>query len=318
MKGSRLNPQTLGLCAIVAMLAGCGGAQGVAPNAATVSAPQGAASTRSWLSPSGLRSALVYLAIEGTILVYSYPGGKQVGTLTDVKNPGALCSDTSGNVWVTELDSRRHSTLLKYAHDGSKPIANLSLNSRANACSVDPSTGNLAVGTLNSNVAVWTNGQGSPTLYSTGAFFKEVQTVAYDGNGNLYMRSFVASRLGAWLPKGGATVMEFHIRKLGSYAWDGRYFVIGPANGYTESMTRYKLHGASGKVVGKVRLNNCAPSYEPGFSIAGSKLAVSCGLDETNSLNYYRYSKGGNPIRRLDPGQSGSVAISVAPSGSRR
>ena len=114
--------------------------------------------------------------------------------------------------------------------------------------------------------------------------------------------------------------MQFHITKLGSYGWDGRYFVIGPETyGYAKPMTLYKLHGGRGKVVQNVSLENCAFAYEPpSFAIAGSELAVSCGLDEGNSLNYYDYPKGGVPIKTVVPGASGSVAISVAPSASRR
>jgi WD40 repeat protein len=261
-----------------------------------------------------LRGALVYLAVNPEVSVYSYPGGKRAGTLDGISNPVALCSDTSGNVWVIDFDSRNRSTLLKYAHGGSEPIASLHLNGRGDACSVDPSTGNLAVGTLSSRIAVWTNGQGSPAMYSTHAFFHAVRTVAYDGNGNLYMRSFNRGEPAAWLPKGAPAAIEFHITKLGSYAWDGRYLVIGPANSYAGPLTRYKLHGGSGKVVGNVSVDDCAADYEPSFSIVDSDLVVSCGLDETNSLNYYRYPKGGKPITHFNAGASGSVAISVAPS----
>ncbi len=301
-----------------ALLAGCGSWQGGPPDAATISAPQSLPASRSGVKQSASRGDLVYLAVYPEVLVYSYPGGKHVGTLTGVKHPVALCADISGNVWVIESDSHSQSKLLKYAHDGSKPIASLRLDDRADACSVDPGTGNLAVGTLNSNVAVWANGQGSPTLYSTRAFFKEVRTISYDGEGDLYMRSFASGESGAWLPKGGSTVMQFHITKLGSYGWDGRYFVIGPANGYTEPLTIYKLHGGRGKVAGNVSLKSCAAGYESSFSIAGSELAVSCGIDETSSLNYYKYPKGGNPIKTVVPGATGSVAISVASSASRR
>jgi hypothetical protein len=164
-------------------------------------------------------------------------------------------------------------------------------------------------------VAVWTNAEGSPTLYSTGAFFKEVRTISYDGRGDLYMRDFTRDTPRAWLPKGGTVVMQFHISHVGFYGWDGRYFVIGPEDsGYTKPITRYELHGGHGKVVGDVSLQNCAPGYgPPSFAIAGSELAVSCGLAETNSLNYYKYPRGGIPIKTIVPGASGSVAISVAP-----
>jgi hypothetical protein len=309
-----LSHNAIRSCFIAALLAGCGGWQGGMPNAATFSPPQNGPASRSWVNSSASRGDLVYLAVLEEVLVYSYPGGKRVGTLTGVKSAVALCSDISGNVWVIESDSHKHSILLKYTHDGSGPIARLQLSDRAAACSVDPSSGNLAAGTLNSNVAVWTNGEGSPTLYSTSAFFKEVRTISYDGRGDLYMRSSAGDKSGAWLPEGGTVVTQFHITKRGSYGWDGRYFVIGPEDGgYTKPMTRYKLHGGNGRVVGNVSLKNCALGYAPpSFAIAGSELAVSCGIDETNSLNYYKYPQGGIPIKTVVPGATGSVAISVA------
>lgn len=303
----------LGIGFVALLLGGCG--PGVAPT--SVPAPQNAVS-RKLGNVSTSPGNLVYIAIGFAVSVYSYPGGKFIGGLTGIKNPVALCSDSSGNVWVIESESHRRSKLLKYAHDGSSPIENLYLKARADACSVDPSTGNLAVGTLDSNVAVWADGAASPTLYSTSAFFKEVRTIAYDGDGNLYIRSFVSRESGAWLPKGESTVKQFGVTKLGSYAWDGRHFVIGPANGYTGLLTLYKVHNGSGKVAGKVPFKNCAPNYEPNFSIAGSELAVSCGIDETNSLNYYDYPQGGNPIKSINAGAAGSVAISVAPSAAYR
>jgi hypothetical protein len=301
----------LGWGLTLALLTGCAGAQAIAPSA-VISARRSEAST-SRISAPAFRGNLVYLALYGDVTVYRYPGGKHTRTLTGVKHSVAVCSDTSGNVWVIESDSHNHSMLLKYAHGGSEPIASLQLSAHANACSVDPSSGNLAAGTSNSSVAIWANGQGSPKLYSTSAFFKEAGTISYDGSGDLYMRSLNSRESGAWLPQNGSTVMQFHVAKLGSYGWDGRYFVIGPANGYTYTMTRYELHAGNGKVVGRVYLKNCAPSYERSFSIAGSGLAASCGIDETNSLNYYKYPQGGNAIKMIVPGNSGSVAISVVP-----
>lgn len=225
----------------------------------------------------------------------------------------ARCSDSSGDVWVVDSKSPRLSILLEYARGGSNPIASLRLDERADACSVDPSTGNLAAATSDSNVAVWLKGQGAPTLISTSAFFKRGQTIAYDGAGNLYVRSFASGESAAWLPKGSSAVAPFSIKKLGAYGWDGRYFVIGSPDGGTGPLTRYKLDNGNGNAVGKVSVKLCAPSYvPPSFAIAGSRLVISCGLLEGNSLNYYAYPRGGNPTKHLVPGQNGSVAISTS------
>lgn len=286
-----------------ALFIGCSASQDVSPSVATTQAE------------AASNGDLVYLAAYGEkeVFIFSYPDGKRVGALSGFKNTQAVCSDSSGDVWVIDSDSRSRSTLTEYAHSGSKPITSLRLNERVDACSVDPSTGNLAAATLNSNVAVWEKGQGSPALFSTSAFFKRVQTIVYDGAGNLYMRSFVSGQSAAWLPKGSATVTKLHISKLGAYAWDGRYFVIGPPDGNAGPLTRYKLHNGSGEAVGKVPAKLCAPGYAPpNFSIAGSALVLSCGIDETNSLDYYNYPKGGKPIKTFVPGENGSVTISTS------
>jgi WD40 repeat protein len=287
----------------VALLSGCGAPQSANPSVAT---------TLQASSPS--RGDFVYFAgAFGTqVYIYSFPGGKRVGTLNGFKNTAGLCSDSSGNVWVIDAVSRRRSAIFEYAHGGYKRIASLRVDKGADACAVDPSSGDLAVATSDASVAVWTNGQGSPTLFSTAKFFKRAQTIAYDGLGNLYVRSFVGGEPAAWLPKGDSALQEFSIAQLGSYGWDGQYFVVGPKDGGTGPLTRYKLSDGSGAVVGKVSVKLCAPGYAPPrFAILGSKLALSCGLDETNSLNYYHYPKGGKPIVSFVPGESGSVAISA-------
>jgi hypothetical protein len=311
MNGLALICTALTISAGAAALAACGGSQ--PPIGAPGAMPHAHAIAQH--AHRGTSGDLVYLTIYGEteVFVYSYPDGKRVGALSGFKNTVAVCSDSSGDVWVIDSDSRSRSTLLKYAHGGSKPMADLRLDERADACSVDPSTGNLAAATLNSSVAIWKKGQGSPTLFSTSAFFKKVQTIAYDGMGNLYMRSFASGESGAWLPKGRPSVTKFYITKLGFYGWDGRYFVIGSADGGTGPLTRYKLHNGDGEAVGKVSVKLCAPGYAPpSFSIAGSELALSCGVDETNSLNYYTYPKGGKPIKVFVPGGSGSVTISAS------
>src|SRR5580693_6807561 len=91
--------------------------------------------------------------------------------------------------------------------------------------------------------------------------------------------------------------MKFSITQFGSYGWDGQYFVIGPADG-GGPLTRYKLSNGNGEAVGKVPAKLCAPGYAPPkFSILGSKLAVACGVNETDSLNYYKYPGGGKPMK---------------------
>ena len=85
-------------------------------------------------------------------------------------------------------------------------------------------------------------------------------TIAYYGNGDLYIRSMRYRKGEAWLPKGGSSIEQFNVRKHGYYDWDGRYLVInGELRGKREILTRYSLNGASGTVEGKVTLTEFHP-----------------------------------------------------------
>lgn len=292
--------------AVCIVLVGCGGSS--------------VAIQRPLVGPAVLQGDLVYDAAYGQVAIYSYPGGSKVGVLTGFSNAAGICSDTGGNIWVVdETTGGRKSTLFEYAHGGSTPIATLHLQQQgAETCAVDPSTGDLAVGTKKSEVAIWKKGSGSPKIYSTLGFVKSVQTMTYDDEDNLYMRSYRSGNTG-WLPKGGSAVERFDVYQLGAYSWDGTRLVItGLSKGYAEPITEYELIGNSGKVVGHVSLKDCAvynlthysKHYEPSLSIEGSALAITCGLNETASLNFYKYPAGGKPIKSIY-GLAGHVAISV-------
>lgn len=282
-----------------ALLAGCGAAQTLAPT------PSGASA-----NPSASGGDLVYVTYAGWVSIYTYPGGKARSPLKGFHDTTALCSDASGDVWVVDVSAHHHTIVFEYPHGGSKPISRLSLKARGDACSVDPSSGNLAVGTVDSKVAIWTNAEGQPTLYSTHGFFKQVRTLAYDGSGNLYLRSYESHEPAAWLPKGGSSVVKSSIPEIGPYGWDGRHLVVARLQDSPASLTLYTLHEGNGKVAGHVVLDRCS-EYYPNFSITGSKLAVSCGVAETASLDYFKYPAGGKPITYVS-GPDGGVAISVA------
>ena len=118
-------------------------------------------------------------------------------------------------------------------------------------------------------------------------------TMAYYGNGDLYIRSMRYRKGEAWLPKGGSSIEQFNVRKHGYYDWDGRYLVInGELRGKREILTRYSLNGASGTVEGKVTLNFTQRLLSNrSLCDTGSKLATVCG----SGIAYYKYPSGGSP-----------------------
>lgn len=269
--------------------------------------------SKSWVSPAASSSTdLVYaLTANSVVSIYSYPGGTQVGSLTGFASLTGICSDGSGNVWIIDTPSSQTSTLYEYAHAGSHPIATLNGPKSPYVCSVDPASGNLALGDLDSTVAVYTGARGSPTYYSTVGFMEDVRIITYDGSGDLYFRSEQDKTATGWLQQGGSSVMHFGVTRRGSYGWDGQHLAIrGLAKmPKTNALILFKVVGGGGSKVGQVRLNGCNGTFGT-FSIRGSELAVPCLGNTGYTLSYYNYPSGGNPIAALSV-HAFDVTISV-------
>jgi len=306
--GRRVFSRLTGLMALVAFVVSCGGARNPVPLPATRSAHT--AASKSWMKPGSSSNDLLYVGSPHTneVYVFTFPDGEAVGKLTGFDDPMGLCSDTNGNVWITNANYYGNGYLVEYAHGGTSPIATLQdTDSTPDACSVDPGTGNLAAGNLNSDIAVYTNAKGSPTFYSTVGFMEDVRTITYDGSGNLYFRSFRAGNNKAMLPKGGSSVVPFGVKSTGSYQWDGRDLIVRKKAGYR--VERYRLSGSRGTKVGKLHINGCG--YWGNVSIAGSTLISTCG----SGVSLYKYPAGGDPTKTISGFEFAyGVTVSVAPS----
>ena len=258
------------------------------------------------MAPWSADRDLVYVSAGSEVDVYTYPGGKRVGTLTRGFNDATgLCSDAVGHVWIVNPNYFGASTLVEYARGGSAPIATLQDGENIpQACAVDSVTGNLAVANANANVAVYANARGSPTYYSTSGFAQDVRTIAYDGSGNLYMRSFSNRNAAAWLPAGSSNVARFLVKRRGYYAWDGKDLAIDAGGVGKTTLARYKLNAASGTKIGTVRLKTCQKGGV--IAIQGNALVVICGA----GITYYDYPKAGEPLKTLAVDSAGGVTIS--------
>jgi hypothetical protein len=134
--------------AVAALLAGCSGAQLPIRTPDAVSQTRAVATTgnrgRSWMLPEAKMQDLLYVSSSTAtgayqVSVFSYPGGRQVGTLS-VSAANGLCSDKVGNVYIVEDPD-----VVEYAHGGTYPIATFDdLLFPTNGCAVDPTTGDLA------------------------------------------------------------------------------------------------------------------------------------------------------------------------------
>jgi hypothetical protein len=321
MRGLRLSRYALWYGVAAASLIACGASQPPIGAPGTVSqgpaiAAHGARGG-SWMLSRASSGGLVYVSdsFGTTVDVFSYPGGTLVGQLTGFEGPQGLCSDRKGNVWITNGSPPE---VIEYQHGGTQPIAELGSEDPF-ACSVDPTTGNLAV--TNSNpgkIAIYKNASGNPTYYSS-PNFPEWEYCAYDNHGNLFAGSPASSDL-AELPAGSGTIEAITLDKsfaLGSMQWHKKYLAIADAGGSADSPTtiyQVRVLGSDGTVTGKSALKS-AGKHREGLAvqywITGSAIV---GPDKLY-FNFWRYPKGGRPtkvIRHLDQ-QLWGTTVSAAP-----
>jgi DNA-binding beta-propeller fold protein YncE len=235
-----------------------------------------------WMKPNTARRDLIYAAANKTVLILSYPDGALQATLTGFKEPGGLCSDAGGNVFVTDYKA---SDIVEYAHGGTNPIGTLKdPGYHPMGCSVDPTTGNLAVANFyciypcktRGNVAVYTHAQGSPTLYFD-ANIPWFYYCTYDGQGNLFADGDVPAPgfLITELPASGSALQDIMVKDApydaGSIQWDGEYLAVQTLGEYQRKgptvIDRVQVTGKTGSIVSSTYLySGKADRHQRNFS----------------------------------------------------
>ena len=300
----------VGAAVAASMLAGCAGSQlsGATPASLPGVAGARALSTpeRSWMSSATQNGDLLYVSdTNGKVYVYSYPVGKLVGTLVGFKGPGGLCSDRAGNVYVVDTPAV---AVLKYAHGGRKPIEVLHVYGYyPQGCSVDATTGDLAVANYASNpqlgpgsVTIFRKGRGMGKSYQA-SNFNEYFFCSFDAKGNLYVDGTNAGTTQtefAELPHGSASLIGITLKQnLGPYPgavqWDGKYVALADAT--TNVLYRIKVTGSNGTVVGTSRLQGDRSNLLAQFWIAGNTIVVPYGVVKrmVKRIGFWPYPAGG-------------------------
>ena len=306
-----------GICVAVVMLSGCGGsppigAPGTMPQSAAIAAH--ADFGESWMLPEAKSEDLLYISNDkafsgfGDILVFSYPEGQLVGTLTKgIDEPAGLCVDKSGDIWIVNFGP---SEIVEYAHGGTSPIATLSdPDSGLNGCSADASTGNLAVTDLSGKVAIYQNAKGTPTMYSdpniAGLYY-----CTYDTNGDLFVDGTSADLIGE-LRKGDSTFTDIMLNKsIGpdSIQWRGPHLTVEAAAGQNShgptAIDQVTISGNSGMVIRTTLLS----SRHNRRTVSGVQYWIQGGMiigpdysrgGASGLLNFWHYPAGGKPTKVL-------------------
>jgi hypothetical protein len=320
MNALRLCTQALGVCAIMGVLAGCGGAQTGSPAGSTLA---------SYANPSGknARVPLLYVAnaASSTVKFLRFPENGHRHVLETVPHPEGLCSDSVGHVFVTSGKSRNNGEIVEFPHASSRRIATLQdRDTKPMACAVDTLTGNLAVvggpstSDKSGNVAVYAAAQGKPTIYSDPNLYSYF-ACAYDDAGNLYVEGTNAGgAVGfAELPKGSQGLSSFSINQTmtvaGGIAWDGTYLIVGGNFSASNHFDIYQvsISGSTGTVANTIQLD--------GGSITGP-LALYSGPDSKimspcygTDVCIWAYPAGNHWLHavNLDNGANTGVTVSL-------
>jgi hypothetical protein len=330
------DTRVLTLCAGMVALAGCSGdspapqgltqpAQGAAVSRLPFTAMRGPQPERvsprhSWMDRAATSMSLLYVSDYNTndVYVLSYPKGKLVGTLSGFDHPQGECVDASNNIWITNTNA---SQIVEYAHGATSPTATLIDSGQYPvACSIDPTTGNLAATSIFStkdgqgNVAIYAGAQGNPTTY-TAPLILYYYFCGYDNQGNLYVDGTVGGYhvpdQVAVLPKSSSKFYDVALDQSmyfpGDIKWDGKYLAIGDQS--TALIYQFDIKGSDGLEVGSTPLANSGDVV--GYWIDGKKVIGADAAD--NDAAYWKYPKGGRPtkiIKHLPSSFPEGVAVS--------
>jgi predicted aconitase with swiveling domain len=314
-----MNTTGIALCFTVAALGACSAGQPVARDfAPSGTIGQFQPKPRGSMNSKASRS-LLYVSDTKTrsVLVFSYPKGKRLGELTGfAAKPAGLCTDKAGNVYVTTQgygDTGNQSYIYEYAHGGTIPIATIADPGLANGCSVDSTTGNLAVtnqvaqSSIRGNVVVFPGGSGPPVAYSDPYNIATFYFCSYDASGNLYASGIHPANIIDELPAGGTALEAVQLSNNispSSMQWVNNELVIGGGEGTTHGeMPIYKVQisGTSGTVGAPILLwsrGNRRPAPNVQFWTQGNRI-IGPGLKGGSNrlLEFWKFPQGGKPTK---------------------
>jgi hypothetical protein len=276
-------------------LTGCSASQTLTPNTKQTS---GLALARHLSS----ETSLIYATGGcGGVCVLSYPDGQLVGKLSMGYAVNGACSDSVGNVFITN-----GSEVLEYAHGDSNPIQTLNLpGTSAMGCSVDSKTGNLAVVFSGSgaNVAIFPQAQGTPTLYETSitSFY-----CGYDNDGNLFVSGYVSGATPgiAELRYGtkGFSLLSIvgRLGNPGQMQWDGKHMTYESDSRKSLAVSRLRISGSRASVISTTHFKGSIV-YALQSWIFGNVILIPYSIHQlrTNRIGVWNYPEGGKAITKL-------------------
>lgn len=339
------------MCATAAVITACGGIQGTGNPGGTPSGFETSAQARhshtnlymlakstriglvpelhhkrgkSWIGPDAGRQYLLYASdlSNGTVDIYNYRvrAGKLYGQITGFDEPYGQCIDKLKNIYIVDEGT---AIIYEFAHGGVTPI-----NSASDqygypiGCSVDPTTGNVAVANLygfasgSGGIDIFSGGLSGTQTYYTDPSGYFMWPPGYDQYGNLFVEGqnvYDANTL-LELPNGGSTFTTITGLTIGYPAsvqrWKGYMAVTdqGYQGGTTDAIYTVSITRSAATILNTTQLtDDCYPSenyfdavqpFLNGTTI--KKNAVVAGnISCSYRMDFFRLDTGLNPKRVL-------------------
>jgi hypothetical protein len=191
-------------------------------------------------------------------------------------------------------------------------------------CSVDPTTGNLAVtneGSGAGEVAIFPNAK-EPAQWYRDPEIGTYGLCGYDDQGNLFLDGTGSANVFAELPEGSGTFANFTLNRkfdaFGSVQWDGKYITL--SNPSAGEVYRLKLSQSSLKVASTTHIHGWQNAYSGHWPYVQTWLQGKTFIGQSSTLlevGLWPYPAGGTPRKIIGPFKSGNtniygIAISVA------
>lgn len=302
-------------------------------SAAARAIPQHLDRRNSWFSSDLNKAAQVLFVSDsgtGDVYLYKLPTLKRIGTITGFDQPQGECSDTSGDVWITDTNA---TTIYELSHEGSLKNRLSDPSGYPDGCAWDPTTGNLAVMNLfglNSTagaVLIYPGSSGSPKAYTNPQQYY-YNFGDYDVKGDLFfdgrddngvfMLSEISKDAGSAHTVGvaGGTIYF-----PGMVQWSPSYLNVGDqdcGNAYASCIYRLSVTSKTGKIVGRTTLKregggavcDLVQGVIRSGQIVGSDYEF-CGYS-TSSTYRWAYPRGGKPSASNDSVDSTPVGAAIS------
>jgi hypothetical protein len=285
------------LCITASLLAACGG------NVSPIVTPASSA-----LRPDKSATSLLYIGDlgEAQVDVLSYPQGKPQFTISGFGSVNGLCTDSSGDVWVSDGHNGK---LLEYAY-GSKKVKKTLTDTGfyMQGCAVDPKSGDVAVAiqAMNSDpggVAIFDHAKGKPLNITAQAFYFP-SFCTYDSKSDLFLDGNNVNGMFflAELPKGSQTLrgisLPQQIEVTGGVQWDGKNVVVDDQGAGYKGSTLYEfsISGSTATETGTTQLGGSSDVIS--FALDGKRV-IGPNIGQSPNVMYWPYPAGGQSTKTL-------------------